>query len=324
MRILFAGAENEKHLKEIIQPAGWRNILMSYYYLKWQRDKNWLHSFLQDAYDNSDYMFLDSWAHTFLTMSGERKWWTGWRKKKKEVLDPYKYMEEYFIWLEEFGKYFHAVAELDIAWVFWVTYWDIQNWRKEFQKRGLHNKVVVVSHPGAFKKLFWSWEGEWENMCKEFPLLAIGDNPPESVLDKHFGIWQKVGNMNRIHWFGETKPSKIIRYPYFSVDSTSWNIWSRYWLMLAYDRKRIKMQTLGKLDRTNIKTIEESKEIFAKSVLPYLNPESKKISIDDYFDWKGWVYRDQQNVRAFMDFQNDATKSWLVRWINLEGIKPKV
>lgn len=102
----------------------------------------------------------------------------------------------------------------------------------------------------------------------------------------HFAIWNKVGNLNRIHGFAETKVNKVLKYPYYSVDSTSWSIGSRFGIMQALDENVMSLKVLGSLDRTTPDTIEAAKERFSKLVYPIIDPRMKSHPIDDFFDWK--------------------------------------
>ena len=321
MKIIFAGSENRQGFTEVLVPVKAKHLLVSYFYMR-KENRAKLHTQLTELRKQANYLFLDSGAHSFLTASWERAWGGGsWKKKK--TLDPFTYVKDYVDWLKEFEGYFDAIAELDVAWVYWVTYDDVEDWRKQFCSIGIKNKLVVVSHYRMFTKLFWGWTKEWERLCTEYPLLAIGDQPPENVLDMHFAIWKKVGNLNRVHGFAETKIGKVLKYPYYSVDSTSWSIGSRFWIMQALDEENMAFKVLWSLDRTKTDTIEAAKEKFSKHMYPIIDKNMKWHPIDDFFDWSWWKYRDMQNCYSYMRLEEIVTQAWAKRGIDLETNLPK-
>lgn len=317
MRIFFASAENKDSYNKVLKPAGAKNVLMSYYYLKKVKHAD-LVAYLESVRKDVEYIFLDSGAHTFLAAAWAK---TFSIKSKGKMPDPITYGDDYIEWLRNYAKYFDLIAELDIWRVKWVGYAQVEKWRKDMTSMGIKNKTLVVSHFKYFSEIFpTGWQEEWRRLCIEYPCLAIGDMPPEEVLEEHFAIWQDVGNMNRIHWFAETKFFKMAQFPYFSVDSTSWNAGSKYGMIMAYENgQMIQMRP----DRADSVSVGKSKQDFLERFWAKLEPASQKFTIDDYFSYNKWPVRDLQNCRMFIAMEKDINSAWKERGIDFDTTLPK-
>lgn len=304
MKIFFASAENKTTLDEILKPMGAKNLLMSYYYL-YNKPEKYIIEIINKAREFCEYLFLDSGAHTFLAAFGLKS--SSVKMKSKKVKDPIEYLNDYLDWLKKYGKLFDIIVEPDIGEVIGVGYDKIKKWRKECIKLGLLDKLVVVSHYKYFDNLFGDWKKEWERLLKEYRYVAIGDAPTGAVLHNHFVLWNKLGQKNRVHGFAETKPTKLKEYPYWSVDSTSWQCGSRYGILMLYDKAKI----IGyRIDRKNP---EKSKGEFAK-LYKYLDNEIKQNYLREIWDYsKGGKLRDQYNIRTYMKIEEDINNIWLNR-----------
>lgn len=323
MLIYLASAENKAGFEEVLEPIKAPHILMSYFYLR-NKSPKILKDFMERAKKFSKYIFLDSWAHTFLAANDLKGENFSWPKITKKLQDPHDYFRAYKEFLKEHWHWFDAIAELDIWGVPWVTYNDIRRRRIELCKIGLRDKLVVVWHHKYFSRIFWDRREERERMLDSYKYLAIGDDPPKEILDIYFSLRAKKGNYNRIHWFAETKPDKIKGYPYWSVDSTSWQIGSRFWQLLIHDKKNVKMRVFWWLDRTPA----GAKITYDKFVKEYQNfeKEAKKLyTIDDMWQYSKWAYaRDTQNAFAFMALERQVTSLWNIRWVDFIANPPTV
>lgn len=312
MRIFLATAEDPPSYKNTLKLLEKPNLLMSYYYLRSKiRDPANMHAFLQDASKHCSKLFLDSGAHTFIVQNNLKRYSQGSTVTKHE--DPVKYYEDYKAWLKEYAVYFDYIAELDVGEVPGVGYPMVQKWRKELDAMGLHDKLLVVSHYHHFSKIFPKWTDEWERMLDEYHYVAIGDDPPEAILDRHFKIWIDKGKKNFIHGFAETKIWKLLRYPYYSVDSTSWHIGARFGTVLLYHRSpNLAMKTWA-VDRQNTKKCYEK---FCTSVYPKMEPQARRYPIANFWDYTdGNYFRCYQNALAFQALESDLTKMWGKRGI---------
>lgn len=312
MKIFLASAENlldyEYTLKLLDKP----NLLVSYYYLRKRlRTPAKMHAFLADAQARCGKLFLDSGAHTFIVANNLKQY--AQKPTVTTTEDPVKYYEEYRDWLKEYGKYFDFIAELDVGECKGVGYPRVQKWRDELCAMGLKDKLVVVSHYQYFSKIFPNWVEEWERLIDTYPCLAIGDDPPEHILNEHFASWMAKGKKNTIHGFAETKIWKMLKYPFYSVDSTSWHIGQRFGTFIMYERRPEMRLPTWQIDRKNTK---KSYDQYLKKVVPFLEPGARKYPIDLLWDYtKGGYGRCHQNCLAFMALEKDLTNVWKARGI---------
>lgn len=319
MHIFYASAESETHVRKSLVPAGARKLLVSYYYLRHLPHAKVIR-ILRLVRKNCDLLFLDSWAHTFLVQEWLKE--SSVKSKSHCDLSPHQYFKKYKEWLSKYRMFFDMIAELDIWWTKWVDYNTIKQRRDELCDMWLHNKLLVVWHHKYLTKFLWDWKDERMEMLKKYPYLAIWDEPEPEILDMYFDMRRKVWNYNRIHWFAETKPQKLLAYPYYSVDSTSRNIWSRYGQMLHYQPKDLKMKVYS-VDRTDGTTMRESVAKYA-DIRQKLEPMTRTFKIQDVFDYtKGSSLRDIQNILAFKRLNEDLTVIWLLRWVDFENNPPK-
>lgn len=222
----MAGAENTKYIR-ILKDVGAKNILLSFFYLRGRKHEQVM-EILTYARSFAESIFLDSWAHTLIVAfwEDEKKW--NFKNSYKDKLDMQQYIKDYFDFITKYHQYFDTIAELDIAICPWIWYDTVKEWREYMKKLWLLNKMVAVMHYKHFTKLLWWWKDEWRNILREYPKVALWDWPEWYILKEIFDIWAEEWHKNKIHWFAETKLSKMSRCPYYSVDSTSWQQWMRY------------------------------------------------------------------------------------------------
>lgn len=243
MRIYMAWAENTKYAK-ILHNIWAKNILMSFFYLRgWKHEK--LVEFLTYARSFADSIFLDSWAHTLIVAYWEDKKKWAFSNSYKWKLDLQEYIKDYFDFITKYHQYFDSIAELDIAIVPWIWYDKVKEWREYMKKLWLLNKMVVVMHYKHFTTLLWQWKDEWRAMLREYPKLALWDDPRWYTLKEIFDIWKEEWYNNKVHWFAETKLDKLQRVPYYSVDSTSRQQWIRFNQFLMFKNGKLMHMNAG-------------------------------------------------------------------------------
>lgn len=320
MKIFLASAENMLDFQYTLSLLPKPNLLVSYYYLRRKiKDPAKMHDWLAEARRVSGKLFLDSGAHTFIVANNLKKYAQAPTKGTTE--DPVTYYKEFRDWVKDYSQYFDFIAELDVAECLeddpkkptGKGYKIIQGWRDELCAMGLKEKLLVVSHFRYFKNIFPNWWEEWERLCDEWPCLAIGDDPPESILNKHFSVWFKKGKKNTIHGFAETKIWKMLKYPFYSVDSSSWHIGQRFGTFIMYEPQPMPKLPTWQIDRKNPK---KSYDQYLVKVVPNLEPDARKYPIDLLWDYtKGGYGRCHQNALAFMRLEKDLTKIWAQRGI---------
>ena len=220
----MAWAENSKYIK-ILKDVWAKNILLSFFYLRWRKHEQ-IVEILTYARSFAESIFLDSWAHTLIVAFWKKKW--AFKNSYADKLDLQEFIKDYFDFITKYHQYFDAIAELDIWIVPWIWYDKVKEWREYMKKLWLLNKMVVVMHYKHFQIMLWQRKDERRNMLREYPMLALWDWPEWYVLKEIFDIRAEEGHKNKIHWFAETKLSKMFWCPYYSVDSTSRQQWMRY------------------------------------------------------------------------------------------------
>lgn len=235
MRVFFAAAENTHHREKNLMPMQCDNLLFSFFYMrKWKPRR--IHETMKLARSTGQKLFLDSWAHTIIVAFGSHHWnKSHFDNNYNKTLVLSEFVKDYFQFIAIYGKYFDYIAELDIAWCSNITYDDIKNRRQIMLKLWLEDKMIVVWHRQIWSSIWMDWKKERKRLCENYKFLAIWDAPDWELLKDHFSIWKKVWNMNKIHWFAETKMSKMMSYPFYSVDSTTRMCGTVYWYWYVRD-----------------------------------------------------------------------------------------
>lgn len=163
-----------------------------------------------------------------------------------EEVDIAKYAD----WLHEWSDVVDIAANLDIK-------GDVRQSERNLrylEGRGL-GTVMPVFHGGEDLGLL-------REMVESYPVVFLGNmttgvpttHPKtRNFLDKVFSIADgKAG----IHGFGLTNTKTVKAYPWWSVDSTTWKIGSRYGMISRYDReshtvKSVKLGSKDFADRAN-------------------------------------------------------------------------
>lgn len=152
-------------------------------------------------------IFLDSWWYSIRI-----------RGLKLSVMD-------YARFINQNPKLFNVIANMDTA----SVEETINNQR--FLEKETKQTILPVYH--------WSDLKEWntkllEGYCEKYDYIALwwvawlGLSPRQ----KEYYLWTSfataIKHKTKIHWFGITSMSHLIKYPFYSVDSTSWLQWWKY------------------------------------------------------------------------------------------------
>lgn len=205
-------------------------MLESFWYIKdWQKDY---------INKNTKMFLLDSGAFTFMNSNkGEVNW--------KEYID--RYCE--FI-VKNDVKYFF---ELDIDSV--VGYEKVKEFTKYIEKK-TQRKCIPVWHKNRGLE-------EWKRLTKEYDYVAIGGIVTKEIPPQEYDIFVpllKIAKENncKVHGLGFTNTSKLNKYHFYSVDSTSWLKASRFGRIDYFDGKKMKTYKKPPNSRTiNYKTCDD-------------------------------------------------------------------
>lgn len=282
-------------MKTIKRP---KRVLVTFYYLRNKTEEKIIEK-LNGLIAADCEIMLDSGAFTFLVEAGTRPKVRKRKNNKKSKMTPEQYFGEYLEFIKKYEQYFHLIAELDIDGI--VGYTKICEWWDELQKYVTDKrKLVRVFHksiPGCLK--------EWENWAKEGTTLGIGGGlmQPE-ILDILFSISVKYNA--RVHGFAMTKNQLVLQYPWYSVDSSSWNSGMRYGTLSYYT---------GKFMMKNIHPVSLLKSArgynkFLNFVYPHIRKYLHKPITEIIWDRKNSRLMDKLSAYAYLAWGDDINKLW--------------
>lgn len=258
MKLYFAGYSTDK---EIFQIPEANNLLESYLlfknkdYVQWHKERGLL----------GKQLFLDSGAFSAFS--------------RGEVIDIDKYIQ--FVLANK--EHIEVYATLDV-----IGDWEATKKNTEYiESFGL--KPLATFHAGSPLE-------ELIRMCHSYDYIALGGLVPLSMkrgkmkswLDKCFGIIMKENPKLKVHGFGVNAVWAWERYPFYSVDATSW-------LMGGKFRRMVKFEN-GQLTAFNKYSEENS-------------IEKVKVFKDHYTDINRY------NVYEYIKAQNYYTRVWERRGI---------
>lgn len=213
MKIFFAGGDNWKNF-EILKETGVKHVLLSYYYIKNKP------RILEEAKLNNMEVLLDSGAHTL---------------QKGVKVDYETFVDNYIKFINKYSKYIDYFVELDIENVIGLN--KVEEWREKIQKQTKREPIIVWHRERG-----WNY---WKQMCKQYSYIGFSGfvtiNGKPEVPDKYIPIFLKEAKKHntKVHGFGFTKPS-LFKYPFYSVDSTSWLVGARYGYIYLQVRNNLK------------------------------------------------------------------------------------
>jgi len=238
-----------------------RNAFISFYTFSRFRDKARLVKVLYNVRSIvTGLITCDSGAHTFFAEVPEKGFSaSGHNKKTKTKMGIDEYFEKYLQFLKEFGQYLDYFVELDIGEI--VGQEKVEGWREVLKKEGLFKKCITCYHPSIMNLDYF------EKMCKESESRYVaveGDRPMQRRGRLDYTTLIKIARKNncKIHGFAMTKPDALSMFPFFSVDSSSWNA------IMVYGKSGIR-KTYGKtrdFESVYIKTYEGRGHLLLKEI----------------------------------------------------------
>ncbi len=232
-------------------------------------------------------LFLDSGAYS------------AWAKGVKVVL------QDYINFIKENEKYIEVYANLDDLTSPEKT-WENQ---KEMERQGLH--PLPVYHSGEpMKYLYKAMEYEYFGLGG----VALAEAKTRSKLyDLVFGIIcpkeNKYFPKNKIHGFGMTALEFIIKYPFYSVDSTSWVLTSRFgsvYVPKLRDGKYNYSLDPWKVVVSNRSPSQSDAWRHISTFTPY-----ERTKIKEYFSLKGFVLGESKIRKVDKDYKLKSGERWL-------------
>lgn len=153
----------------------------------------------------------DTTNENFLLDSGAFSFMSGAECSKEQLIE---YMERYIKFINENDiKYFF---ELDVDTIFGLEF--VEMLRSQLERR-TQKKCIPVWHKGRGIE-YWKW------MCDNYEYVAIGGLVFHVKKQEYDAIRKMVEYARakgvKVHGLGFTKTKELDKYPFYSVDSSSW------------------------------------------------------------------------------------------------------
>lgn len=216
MRVYFAGCGGM--MRQILETKTEQKLSQLYLLQTFAKREQWFTPYYKKVKD----VILDSGAFTFMAGADVSK------------IDWDEYIERYAHFIKETGvKHF---IELDIDVI--VGYEEVKRLRKKLIL--LTNKQPIpVWHKTRGKE-------EYIKMCEEFPYVALGGFAIKNWQKKDYRyipwfINEAHKHNAQIHGLGFTSTSKLDKYHFDSVDSSTWTVGGRIGCAYKFVNGRIKL-----------------------------------------------------------------------------------
>ena len=171
---------------------------------------------------SAELFLLDSGAFTFMN-------------NNKSHLDWNEYLDKYIAFINKHDvRYFF---ELDIDSV--VGYEEVERLRKRLED-GTEKKCIPVWHKSR-------GINEFKRLCSEYDYIAIGGIVTKELTPDDYPAIKRLvsyanANGTKVHGLGFT-PAHVERFGFYSTDSTTWNMVSRFGKIYRFTGKSIKVIT---------------------------------------------------------------------------------
>ena len=259
MRIFLATLENKyKYFERGNFKV--RNAFISFYYFK-SMDSEQTSEMVSSVRELATGLLVcDSGAHSFFAEVAEKGFSaSGHRKTTKTKMTPDEYFIKYIDFVIEQKHNLDYYVELDIGEI--IGQDKVEKWRKILKEKGLFNKCITCYHPSIMSLDYF------DKMCKESESKYVaveGDRPLQRVGRLDYTTLIKIARKNncKIHGFAMTKKSALKTFPFYSVDSSSWNaIWLYGKSCLRKTDKKV-----GSFEKQYVSTYNGISHLFAKEV----------------------------------------------------------
>ena len=221
--LLFFSASSMGDTKQLID-FGIREILVSYFYLR--KSLPYYEEALKVIYKDGGIFMTDSGAFSFMgddvtDEMKEEKYWI-------------PYLNEYTAWIRAHKQYIYVAANLDIETI--VGRKLVEKWNREYfeplEKEGIN--IVYVAHADGNENT--ALEG-FKIYCRKYKYVGVNQSQKKDA--SKFYQLAKQHNV-RVHGFAWTELGLVTKYPFASLDSTTWLGGVRYGTTYNYDGKNFK------------------------------------------------------------------------------------
>lgn len=211
MKLFFAGAE-AKDVRDMLEEAGVKNILVSYYYVK---DRNVDVAELFQRFDN---VVIDSGAFTLGAGHGQKK------KQMASEIDYDGWIDEYLKLLYDWSGRFFWAANLDLDILLGKGRVKKYNELFEELEAKVHQRVCYVVHDSIMYKYSHPYQNLYEYFDR-YGMIGVSGDWKGSKSDVAY--FQQVYNLSKkykkfVHGFAMTNFVSFDRFPFYTCDSTTY------------------------------------------------------------------------------------------------------
>jgi hypothetical protein len=284
-QLFFSGVESGSWFDVVSKETN--TMLVSFLYLRKQGKK-----FLREAYARRPdlQLMIDSGAHTFIEKEEE------YTDKEPEYWE--KYLSDYSKFLLENKEHIYAAVELDIEGL--VGEAKVEEWREKYfkplEEAGIN--IIYVWHTIRGEK-------QWEQMCKRFKYVGFSykkdlEMLTPSFLQRMFNIAKRHNTL--VHGFAVTGLEMMEKYPFKTVDSTTYLVGTQYGELNYFDGRK-----MTRLKKNKWKTLYKNKLIrlganweLAGREQPY---ELVRINVLTFLEVEKYVRRRLKNKSYWLSGQ---------------------
>jgi len=246
MKVYLAGMENAARA-DVVDKGIIDNAFYSYYYLRGKKAPVTLISGRKRIKN----IILDSGAHSFFAETLSRRVSASVHVKKTKTKEtPAEYFEEYVRWLKQWGHLVDYFVELDIGEL--VGQDTVMKWRETFKQEGLYNKCITVYHPEVIT--FEEYLKMLDDSQSRYVALE-GVRPGTPMLPYLRLIKEAFDRKVKVHGFAFLKRKGLLKFPFYSVDGSSWLTGTQWGASIAVIKNKIKQ----------VRFIQKSEDLFALS-----------------------------------------------------------
>lgn len=231
MKVYLAGYETMRNGFKVDLPTNYHLFLTYFYAPQTIKALQHLHTI-----GHSGLITIDSGAHSFfgvLGMSVTSNSHTS-KKSKKDLPDPDTYFSKYLEWAKHYSPMFDYFCELDLQQIIGLE--KIKGFRKRISSAGIGKQVICVHHRGD------TWK-DFEELCEtsESKYIALeGVKAGYDMLNYNKYLQHAYKRGVRVHGFAFTRFQLLKDFPFYSVDSSSWTMGSRYGALKFWDGQNLR------------------------------------------------------------------------------------
>lgn len=225
---LYLAALESYDLVPVIEKNIAESGFFSYYYLKGKNEP----ASLIASRPHLENIVIDSGAHTFfaenasrddVVKEGKRLSASAHVKKTITKETPDEYFDAYVEWIIKYRQYFDYAVELDIGEL--VGQAKVNKWRERLKQVGVYDQIITVMHPAVM-----TWDDYIAMLDdSESGYVAMEGMRPGSSQIPYFKYIQAAMDRGvKVHGFALTKEKIMSKYPFYSVDSSSWKAGVQY------------------------------------------------------------------------------------------------